>query len=170
MILLATMIATFNLFFIIFMVPESLPEKARRASWGSPITWEQADPFMVRRGGRGRRREEEERGGGEGREGRRRGEGRRGEDWRRRGPDSLCCKICPCTHGWRWLGACLPAAPLSLSLSHPMVVCLSSHLQSLRKATTDVRLLHLSIMVLLSYLPEAGQYSCFFLYLRQVMP
>ena len=46
-ILLATMIATFNLFFIIFMVPESLPERSRRASWGSPITWEQADPFSV---------------------------------------------------------------------------------------------------------------------------
>ena len=46
-ILLATMITTFNLFFIIFMVPESLPERSRKASWGSPITWEQADPFAV---------------------------------------------------------------------------------------------------------------------------
>ena len=60
--------------------------------------------------------------------------------------------------------------PPCLSLSLPSYGCLPlSHLQSLRKATTDVRLLHLSIMVLLSYLPEAGQYSCFFLYLRQVM-
>ena len=47
-ILLATMITTFNLVFIIFMVPESLPEKSRKASWGAPITWEQADPFAVR--------------------------------------------------------------------------------------------------------------------------
>ena len=40
--------------------------------------------------------------------------------------------------------------------------------QSLRKAGKDVRLLRLSIMVFLSYLPEAGQYSCFFLYLQKV--
>ncbi|CAI8005978.1 Hippocampus abundant transcript 1 protein [Geodia barretti] len=44
-ILLATMITIFNLVFIVFMVPESLPEKSRKASWGAPITWEQADPF-----------------------------------------------------------------------------------------------------------------------------
>ncbi|CAI8045626.1 Hippocampus abundant transcript 1 protein [Geodia barretti] len=83
-ILLATMITIFNLVFIVFMVPESLPEKSRKASWGAPITWEQADPFAA-----------------------------------------------------------------------------------LRKATTDWRLLHLSVVVFLSYLPEAGQYSCFFLYLKQ---
>ena len=46
-ILLATMIAIFNLVFIVFMVPESLPERSRKASWGSPITWEMADPFSV---------------------------------------------------------------------------------------------------------------------------
>ena len=40
--------------------------------------------------------------------------------------------------------------------------------QSLGKAGSDPKLLLLSIMVFLSYLPEAGQYSCFFLYLRQV--
>ncbi|CAI8045628.1 Hippocampus abundant transcript 1 protein [Geodia barretti] len=85
-ILLATMITIFNLVFIVFMVPESLPEKSRKASWGAPITWEQADPFAA-----------------------------------------------------------------------------------LRKATTDWRLLHLSVVVFLSYLPEAGQYSCFFLYLKQVL-
>ncbi|CAI8045627.1 Hippocampus abundant transcript 1 protein [Geodia barretti] len=85
-ILLATMITIFNLVFIVFMVPESLPEKSRKASWGAPITWEQADPFAA-----------------------------------------------------------------------------------LRKATTDWRLLHLSVVVFLSYLPEAGQYSCFFLYLKQVV-
>ena len=31
--------------FIIFMVPESLPE--RKVTWGVPISWEQADPFAV---------------------------------------------------------------------------------------------------------------------------
>ena len=40
--------------------------------------------------------------------------------------------------------------------------------QSLRSIGTDVTILRLSIIVFLSYLPEAGQYSCFFLYLRQV--
>lgn len=83
-VLLATMITVFNLMFIVFMVPESLQE--RKATWGVPITWEQADPFA-----------------------------------------------------------------------------------SLRRAGTDKRLLHLSIMIFLSYLPEAGQYSCFFLYLKQVV-
>ena len=33
--------------------------------------------------------------------------------------------------------------------------------QALRKASSDTKLLLLSIMVFLSYLPEAGQYSCF---------
>ena len=32
----------------------------------------------------------------------------------------------------------------------------------------DKKLLRLCVVVFLSYLPEAGQYSCFFLYLRQV--
>ena len=44
------------------------------------------------------------------------------------------------------------------------------YVQALRRATTDWRLLHLSVLVFLSYLSEAGQYSCFFLYLRQVSP
>ena len=44
-IILATMITLFNLLFIIFMVPESLQD--RRATWGTSITWEQADPFAV---------------------------------------------------------------------------------------------------------------------------
>lgn len=44
-VMLATMITIFNLMFIIFMVPESLQE--RKASWGVPISWEQADPFAV---------------------------------------------------------------------------------------------------------------------------
>ena len=101
MILLASIITLFNLFFIVYVVPESLPESLRKTSWGSPISWKQADPFAVR-------------------------------------------EISLCLH-------------FSLSL-----------FQALDRAGSDTRLLLLSIMVFLSYLPEAGQYSCFFLYLRQV--
>ena len=46
-IIIATMITVFNLMFIMFMVPESLPEAARKTSWGTPISWEQANPFAV---------------------------------------------------------------------------------------------------------------------------
>lgn len=41
-------------------------------------------------------------------------------------------------------------------------------LQSLKKVRKDPTVLPICITVLLSYLPEAGQYSSFFLYLRQV--
>ncbi len=41
-------------------------------------------------------------------------------------------------------------------------------IQSLRKVGQDTTILLLCITVFLSYLPEAGQYSSFFLYLRQV--
>jgi hypothetical protein len=44
---LATAIAVLDVFFILVAVPESLPEKIRPASWGAPISWEQADPFAV---------------------------------------------------------------------------------------------------------------------------
>ena len=37
----------FNILFIVLVLPESLPEVARKATWGSAITWEQADPFAV---------------------------------------------------------------------------------------------------------------------------
>ncbi len=60
---------------------------------------------------------------------------------------------------------------LSLSLSLCLSVCLSlslSLLQSLRKVGQDSTVLLICITVFLSYLPEAGQYSSFFLYLRQV--
>lgn len=40
--------------------------------------------------------------------------------------------------------------------------------QSLRKVGQDTTVLLICITVFLSYLPEAGQYSSFFLYLRQV--
>ncbi|XP_023244523.1 hippocampus abundant transcript 1 protein-like [Centruroides sculpturatus] len=83
---LASAVALLDVFFIMVAVPESLPEKVRPASWGAPISWEQADPFA-----------------------------------------------------------------------------------SLRKVGKDHMILMLCITVFLSYLPEAGQYSCFFVYLRLVM-
>nr|XP_032812091.1 hippocampus abundant transcript 1 protein-like [Petromyzon marinus] len=83
---LATAVALLDIAFVLAAVPESLPEKMRPASWGAPISWEQADPFA-----------------------------------------------------------------------------------SLRKVGQDSTVLLICITVLLSYLPEAGQYSSFFLYLRQVM-
>lgn len=83
---LASAIALLDVFFILVAVPESLPEKVRPTSWGSPISWEQADPFAA-----------------------------------------------------------------------------------LRKVGRDNTILMLCLTVFLSYLPEAGQYSCFFVYLRLVM-
>ncbi|CAJ0965143.1 unnamed protein product [Ranitomeya imitator] len=85
-VLLATAIALLDICFILVAVPESLPEKMRPASWGAPISWEQADPFA-----------------------------------------------------------------------------------SLKKVGQDSIVLLICITVFLSYLPEAGQYSSFFLYLRQIM-
>uniref|UniRef100_A0A6Q2Y7N3 Hippocampus abundant transcript 1 protein n=1 Tax=Esox lucius TaxID=8010 RepID=A0A6Q2Y7N3_ESOLU len=84
-VVLASAIAMLDICFILVAVPESLPEKMRPASWGAPISWEQADPFA-----------------------------------------------------------------------------------SLRKVGQDSTVLLICITVFLSYLPEAGQYSSFFLYLRQV--
>lgn len=40
--------------------------------------------------------------------------------------------------------------------------------QSLRRVGKDTTVLLICVTVFLSYLPEAGQYSSFFLYLRQV--
>uniref|UniRef100_A0A3B5KKB8 Hippocampus abundant transcript 1 protein n=1 Tax=Takifugu rubripes TaxID=31033 RepID=A0A3B5KKB8_TAKRU len=85
-VILATAIALLDICFILVAVPESLPEKMRPASWGAPISWEQADPFA-----------------------------------------------------------------------------------SLRKVGQDSTVLLICITVFLSYLPEAGQYSSFFLYLKQVI-
>uniref|UniRef100_A0A8C8LY51 Major facilitator superfamily (MFS) profile domain-containing protein n=1 Tax=Oncorhynchus tshawytscha TaxID=74940 RepID=A0A8C8LY51_ONCTS len=85
-VVLASAIAMLDICFILVAVPESLPEKMRPASWGAPISWEQADPFA-----------------------------------------------------------------------------------SLRKVGQDSTVLLICITVFLSYLPEAGQYSSFFLYLRQTV-
>jgi len=41
--------------------------------------------------------------------------------------------------------------------------------QSLRSGVADHNILQLGLIILLSYLPEAAQYSCIFLYLRQVI-
>ena len=46
-VVLASAIAMLDICFILVAVPESLPEKMRPASWGAPISWEQADPFAV---------------------------------------------------------------------------------------------------------------------------
>ncbi|XP_048832217.1 hippocampus abundant transcript 1 protein [Brienomyrus brachyistius] len=83
---LASAIAMLDICFILVAVPESLPEKVRPATWGAPISWEQADPFA-----------------------------------------------------------------------------------SLRKVGQDSTVLLTCMTVFLSFLPEAGQYSSFFLYLRQIM-
>ncbi|XP_053787904.1 hippocampus abundant transcript-like protein 1 [Vidua chalybeata] len=85
-VLVATLVAVVDVCFILLAVPESLPAKIRPASWGSSISWEQADPFA-----------------------------------------------------------------------------------SLKKVRKDPTVLPICITVLLSYLPEAGQYSSFFLYLRQII-
>uniref|UniRef100_A0A8C1CHN6 Major facilitator superfamily domain containing 14A 1 n=2 Tax=Cyprinus carpio TaxID=7962 RepID=A0A8C1CHN6_CYPCA len=85
-VVLASAIAMLDICFILVAVPESLPEKMRPASWGAPISWEQADPFA-----------------------------------------------------------------------------------SLRKVGQDSTVLLICITVFLSYLPEAGQYSSFFLYLQQTV-
>ena len=45
---------------------------------------------------------------------------------------------------------------------------LCSFFQSLRKVGQDPIVLLMCITVFLSYLPEAGQYSCMFIYLKQV--
>ncbi|KAG0423945.1 hypothetical protein HPB47_000305 [Ixodes persulcatus] len=50
--------------------------------------------------------------------------------------------------------------------------CLTLHFrrsQALRKVGKDPMILMLCVTVFLSYLPEAGQYSCFFVYLRLLM-
>lgn len=80
---LATLIALVDIVFILFFVPESLPEKLRQKSISF---WETADPFS-----------------------------------------------------------------------------------SLRKAGKDRLILTLCVSVFLSYLPEAGQYSCFFVYLKLII-
>lgn len=83
---LAASIAILDMLFILVLVPESLPEKLRPASWGSQISWEKADPF----------------------------------------------------------GA-------------------------LKKVGQDLLILLLCVTVFLSYLPEAGEYSSIFVYLRLIM-
>ncbi|XP_040397388.1 hippocampus abundant transcript-like protein 1 isoform X2 [Cygnus olor] len=85
-VIVATLVAVMDICFILLVVPESLPEKMRPASWGAAISWEQADPFA-----------------------------------------------------------------------------------SLKKVRKDSAVLPICITVFLSYLPEAGQYSSFFLYLRQII-
>ncbi|MEQ2211763.1 Hippocampus abundant transcript 1 protein [Xenoophorus captivus] len=48
-VLLATLISLADICFILLAVPESLPDKMRLNTWGTPFSWEQADPFAVSR-------------------------------------------------------------------------------------------------------------------------
>lgn len=48
------------------------------------------------------------------------------------------------------------------------LIWLVAVVQSLRRVGKDTTVLLICVTVFLSYLPEAGQYSSFFLYLRQV--
>ena len=57
---------------------------------------------------------------------------------------------------------------LFLRLASNCVLFCLFPLQSLRKVGQDPIVLLMCITVFLSYLPEAGQYSCMFLYLKQV--
>jgi len=66
-------------------------------------------------------------------------------------PESLPEKVRPKTWG----------APISWEQADPF--------QALRKVGRDHTIMMLCFTVFLSYLPEAGQYSCFFVYLRLVM-
>ena len=44
---LAAAVALLDVLFILVVVPESLPEKVRPSSWGSPVSWDKVDPFSV---------------------------------------------------------------------------------------------------------------------------
>ncbi|XP_018497461.1 hippocampus abundant transcript 1 protein [Galendromus occidentalis] len=86
-VILATAVALIDVVFILFCVPESMPEAMRaKISWTTTLSWEKADPF-----------------------------------------------------------------------------------NSLRRVGKDQMILLLCVAVLLSYLPESGQYSCFFVYLQLVI-
>lgn len=72
-------------------------------------------------------------------------------------------------HGECQKHAADPAAVFELlRCAAALILSCSSLLQSLRKVGQDSTVLLICITVFLSYLPEAGQYSSFFLYLRQV--
>lgn len=62
--------------------------------------------------------------------------------------------------------------PTKRRSSSDLVLCsliwLVAVVQSLRRVGKDTTVLLICVTVFLSYLPEAGQYSSFFLYLRQV--
>jgi len=66
-------------------------------------------------------------------------------------PESLPEKVRPSSWG----------APISWEQADPFA--------ALKKVGKDKTILMLSVTVFLSYLPEAGQYSCFFVYLQLVM-
>ena len=53
-------------------------------------------------------------------------------------------------------------------MKHYFIIILFYKFQALRRMGADYLILLLCITVFLSYLPEAGEYSCFFVYLRLV--
>lgn len=63
----------------------------------------------------------------------------------------------------------LPERMRPVSWGAPITWEQADPFNSLRKVGHDTVILLLSITVFLSYLPEAGQYSCIFLYLKQVI-
>eukprot|EP00112_Aurelia_sp_Birch-Aquarium-sp1_P007467 Seg1814.10 transcript_id=Seg1814.10/GoldUCD/mRNA.D3Y31 product="Hippocampus abundant transcript 1 protein" protein_id=Seg1814.10/GoldUCD/D3Y31 len=63
----------------------------------------------------------------------------------------------------------LPERMRPVSWGAPITWEQADPFNSLRKVGHDTVLLLLSVTVFLSYLPEAGQYSCMFLYLKQVI-
>lgn len=83
--------------------------------------------------------------------------------WRR------MAKMSSVTYWMNHVAVLLPTHSLSVSSSLFLMLSLGLFCsQSLRKVGQDSTVLLICITVFLSYLPEAGQYSSFFLYLRQV--
>ncbi|MGH0177045.1 UNVERIFIED_CONTAM: hypothetical protein FKN15_074218 [Acipenser sinensis] len=196
-VILATAIALLDICFILVAVPESLPEKMRPASWGAPISWEQADPFASLR--------------------------KVGQDstvllicitvFLSYLPEAgqyssffLYLRQVSATFAASLVTSPAIGAYLSREYGDAVVVILATAIAlldicfilvavpeslpekmrpaswgapisweqadpfaSLRKVGQDSTVLLICITVFLSYLPEAGQYSSFFLYLRQVI-
>lgn len=65
---------------------------------------------------------------------------------------------------------CIPESlPEKLRLKSKSIWETADPFAALRQAGNDPLILRLVFAVLLSYLPEAGQYSCFFIYLKLVI-
>lgn len=87
-------------------------------------------------------------------------------------PESLPEKVRPSSWGapisWEQADPFAVSSPnLNLKDTFKYIYCL--HLKALRKVGLDHTILMQCVTVLLSYLPEAGQYSCIFVYLNLKM-